>query len=185
MSTNPNPNRPTGHLRTTPEGRELVIERSFRAPIDDVWASLTEPERFARWYGPMVGEPGPGKTVTVTMAAEKEIVAEPARIIECDPPTSFVVELGDRDPPWHLSANLAEADGTTNMTFVHTLPTMPRSLTSALGGSTTPTASPHPGTAPRCPTGTPTATRLRSLLTTAPSSGPGGTAFRAPEQARC
>ncbi len=43
MSTYPGP--PTGEL----EGQQLTIERTFRAPIDDVWASLTEPERVARW----------------------------------------------------------------------------------------------------------------------------------------
>lgn len=63
----------------------------------------------------MVGEVGPGKTVMVAMTAEKEVVAEPARILECDPPERFVVELGDPDAPWHLSVNLAEADGVTTM----------------------------------------------------------------------
>lgn len=117
----PYPNPPTGHVRTTSAGRQLVIERTFRAPIDDVWASLTEPERFARWYGTMVGEAGPGRTVMVTMTAEEEVAEEPAQILECDPPRSFVVEVGDPDAPWHLSVDLAEVDGVTTLTFVHTL----------------------------------------------------------------
>ena len=99
----------------------LVLERTFRAPIADVWASLTEPERFARWYGPMEGEPGPGRTITVTMAPEDEIVALPVTIIECDPPISFVVDLGDPARPWRISVVLGEADGITTMTFVQTL----------------------------------------------------------------
>jgi uncharacterized protein YndB with AHSA1/START domain len=115
------PREPTGWVETTPDGRRLVIRRTFRAPIDDVWASLTEPERFARWYGDMDGEAGPGRTVMVTMTAEEGAVPEPARIVECEPPNSFVVELGDPDSAWHLSVNLAEADGATTMTFVHTL----------------------------------------------------------------
>lgn len=119
MTTYPNP--PTGHVRTTPTGRQLVIERTFRAPIDDVWASLTEPERFARWYGSLVGETGPGRTVTVTMTAEKEIVPQPVRILECDPPNRLVVEVGDQGPPWHLSVDLSETEGVTTMVFVHTL----------------------------------------------------------------
>ena len=112
---------PTGHLDTTDGGRRLVIVRTFTAPIADVWASLTQPDRMARWYGTVVGEPGPGRTVTVTMTAEEEAVAEPARILECDPPTSFVCDLGDQDPPWRISVRLDERDGVTTMTFVHTL----------------------------------------------------------------
>lgn len=119
MSNHPNP--PTGRVDDSPEGRRLVIERSFRAPIDDVWASLTEPDRFARWYGPMAGEARVGSTISVTMIAEDEIAPQPAVILECDPPRRFRVDLGDRGEPWHLSVDLVEVDGVTTMTFVQTL----------------------------------------------------------------
>ncbi|HEX6567671.1 MAG TPA: SRPBCC family protein [Acidimicrobiales bacterium] len=115
------PREPTGRVETAPDARRLVIRRTFRAPIHDVWASLTEPDRFARWYGDMVGEAGPGKTVMVTMTAEREAVPQPARILECDPPNGFVVDFGDQGEPWHLSVKLAETDGVTTMTFAHTL----------------------------------------------------------------
>ena len=36
--------------RTEKEG--LVIERIFAAPRELVWRAWTEPEHFARWYGP-------------------------------------------------------------------------------------------------------------------------------------
>ena len=42
----------------------------------------------------MEGATGAGKTITVAMTAEKEVVPEPVRILECDPPTSFVVDVG-------------------------------------------------------------------------------------------
>lgn len=114
---------PTGHVETTAAGRKLVIVRTFRAPIEDVWASLTEPERFARWYGTMVGEPGPGRTVMVTMTAEEDPGPEPALILECDPPRRFVVEVGGAGvaSSWVLSVQLMEDHGVTTMTFVHAL----------------------------------------------------------------
>lgn len=115
------PTGPTGHVRITADGRELVIERTFRASIDDVWASLTEPERFARWYGPMEGEAAPGRTIHVTMIAEDEIAPQPAVIRECDPPHRFRVDLGDVGEPWHLTVELTESHGVTTMTFVQTL----------------------------------------------------------------
>lgn len=119
MTTHPTP--PTGRVRTTATGRLLVIERTFRASIDEVWATLTEPERFARWYGDLVGEAGPGKTVTVTMTAEAEVVPQPVRILECAPPHRFVVELGDQGPPWRLSVDLTETYGVTTLVFVQAL----------------------------------------------------------------
>ena len=54
---------PTGQVLRTPDGRDLVIRRTFRAPIEDVWASVTESERTARWFGSWTGEPGPGRTI--------------------------------------------------------------------------------------------------------------------------
>ena len=115
MTTYPGP--PTGQLR----GRELTIERRFRASIEDVWASLTEPERVARWYGTIKGEPLPGHTVMVTLSAEDGAPAEPMLIVECDPPTSFVVETAGMGDPWSLRIALAETGGTTTMTFTHRL----------------------------------------------------------------
>ena len=112
---------PTGHVETTDAGRTVVIVRTFKAPIEDVWASLTEPERVARWFGTMVGEAGPGRTVMVTMSAEQGPGAEPAHILECDPPRSFVADVGSQPVPWRVSVQLAEDDGVTTMTFVHAL----------------------------------------------------------------
>jgi hypothetical protein len=68
---------PGGSLVRTPDGKDLVIIRTFRAPIDDVWASITEPERTARWWGPWTGEAGTGRTIHYTMAFEQERMAEP------------------------------------------------------------------------------------------------------------
>jgi uncharacterized protein YndB with AHSA1/START domain len=115
------PSTPTGRVLSTGGGAQLVIERTFRASIEDVWASLTEPDRLARWYGTFVGEAGPGGTVMVTMTAEEDAPAEPARILACDPPNLLVVEVGVQDPPWHLSVGLVETGGATTMTLVQTL----------------------------------------------------------------
>jgi hypothetical protein len=44
--------RPTGKLLRTGAGSDLILNRTFRAGIEDVWASETEPEHTARWFGP-------------------------------------------------------------------------------------------------------------------------------------
>ena len=72
---------PTGRLTPTATGHDLEMRRTFRAPIEDVWASLTEPERTARWFGSWSGEPGAGHTVQVQMAFEEEGDPVPAEIM--------------------------------------------------------------------------------------------------------
>jgi len=81
---------PTGRLVRISGGRELIMNRTFRAPIADVWASITESERTARWIGPWTGDGAPGKTVMVTMSMEEGAEPSPATIRNCDPPAVSV-----------------------------------------------------------------------------------------------
>lgn len=119
MSNYPSP--PSGNVTDTPQGRQLTIERTFRAPIADVWASLTEPDRVARWYGALDGELAAGSTIMVTMSAEEGAPAEPMQIIDCQPPTRFLVETAGMGEPWRLEVKLAETDGVTTLLFTHHL----------------------------------------------------------------
>lgn len=108
---------PTGRLLRTPEGRDLVIVRTFRAPIQDVWASITEPERTARWFGGWTGEPGPGRTIRYTMGFE-EGAPEGEMVIEaCEPPRHLAVTIPYGDAGWRLEARLTESDGSTELRF--------------------------------------------------------------------
>ena len=61
---------PTGTLIRTPDGRDLVLIRTFRATIHDVWASITESERTARWFASWTGDAAPGETIRYTMTFE-------------------------------------------------------------------------------------------------------------------
>ena len=51
---------PTGGYH---EGGRRVLDqtREFRAPIEDVWAAVTEPDRLARWIGSWAGDPESGR----------------------------------------------------------------------------------------------------------------------------
>ena len=113
---------PSGHVETTDSGRQFVLVRTFRASVGDVWASLTEPERLARWYGSMTGEAGPGRTVMITLTAEDGADPAPAKILECDPPSRLVAEFGTPMGAWRVSLQLTEHQGLTTLTFTHTLP---------------------------------------------------------------
>jgi uncharacterized protein YndB with AHSA1/START domain len=97
----------------------VVFHREFRAPIDDVWAAVTEPARLERWIGTWSGDPASG-SIEFRMTAEAEDApAETHRILECDPPRRLVTESSGPDDttPWRLELDLAEADGVTVLTF--------------------------------------------------------------------
>lgn len=95
----------------------LVWERTFRAPIDDVWASVTESDRLARWFGTWTGDPADG-FVTVQMNAEGDD-AEPSRfeIRACEAPTHLALDVVDEGGAWYLDLELSESDGTTTLVF--------------------------------------------------------------------
>ena len=112
---------PTGRLIRTPEGRDLVIIRTFRAPIEDVWASITEPERTARWWGRWWGEPGPGRTIHYTMAFEAEGPPAEMRIEACEPPRHLAVRAVNDFGDWRLEAHLSESNGVTELRFTQHL----------------------------------------------------------------
>ena len=38
------------------EGRQVRLQRTYDAPIDDVWDALTNPERIGRWFLPISGD---------------------------------------------------------------------------------------------------------------------------------
>lgn len=42
----------TGENQITADGEGVTIERVFDAPRELVWRAWTEPEHFAKWYGP-------------------------------------------------------------------------------------------------------------------------------------
>ena len=113
--------QPTGRIIPTPGGRDLVLQRTFRAPIEDVWASITEPERSARWIASWTGESGPGKTITIQMTAEEGAEPEPAAITACDAPRHLAMDWVSGGARWRTEVSLKENDGITTLTFVHHL----------------------------------------------------------------
>ena len=111
---------PNGRLVRTADGLDLVIVRTFNAPIEDVWASITESERTARWWGAWTGEPGVGRTIRYTMVFEADGPPQEMLIEACEPPTHLAVRgLGAYG--WRLEAHLNEANGVTEMRFTHHL----------------------------------------------------------------
>ena len=107
---------PTGRLF----GDDLVLTRTFRAPVEDVWASLTESDRTARWFGPWQGDAAPGHTIKVQMIQEEGKPWTDMVIDACEPPRRLAIS-GAGEGGWHLEMVLAEDAGVTELTFTQHL----------------------------------------------------------------
>lgn len=108
---------PTGRLF----GDDLVLTRTFRAPIDDVWASISEPERTARWFGTWKGDAAPGNSVQVQMALEEGAPWMDMTIDACEPPRRLALSAVDDYGAWHLDLTLTETGGVTELRFTQHL----------------------------------------------------------------
>ena len=110
------PDERHGQVSELPEGVRLQFRRSWPDPVDDVWAALTEPDRMARWIGTYDGERRVGGTGTFTMTHEEELVGEPMRVVECDPPRRLVVEW-QTELGWRVELDLAREGDRTVLLF--------------------------------------------------------------------
>jgi uncharacterized protein YndB with AHSA1/START domain len=110
--------QPTGRL----VGNDLIITRRFRAPIEDVWSSLTNSESTARWFGPWrwVDKAGPGNQIAYTMIQEQGAPECTARVVRCEEPRHFAIKTED-DYAVFYEVTLEQTGDTTTLTFVHHL----------------------------------------------------------------
>lgn len=105
----------------------VVLTRTFRAPVEDVWAAVTEPDRLARWIGRWDGDPTQGHVTFRMLFEGADPSAEPMAIDECVPPhrlaltTTSPGQDGGTES-WTLLLDLAEADGVTTLTFAQSVP---------------------------------------------------------------
>jgi len=91
--------------------KSVVIERTFDAPIETVWAMWTEADHFAAWYGPM-GARIPVATMDVTVGGQRHVC------MEMDTPNGemqmwFVGEFREVSPHGRLvyTESMGDADG--------------------------------------------------------------------------
>lgn len=106
---------PTGRLF----GTDLHLTRTFKASAADVWASVTESDRTARWFGPWRGDADP--MIQVQLTSEEGAPWTDMRVEACEPPRRLAVSSVDDHGTWHLELFLTEADGVTELLFVQHL----------------------------------------------------------------
>jgi uncharacterized protein YndB with AHSA1/START domain len=107
----------TGRLDQSGDGAAVVFERTFAAPIADVWAAVTESDRTARWIGTWRGDPATG-SVQFRMTAEGDDVPESTyEIRRCEPPRLLALHAANDYGDWTLTLELSESAGVTTLRF--------------------------------------------------------------------
>jgi uncharacterized protein YndB with AHSA1/START domain len=118
---------PTGQV----VGNDLILTRRFRAPIHDVWTSVTKSESTARWFGPWEGDAGPGKVVRLQLVHEKGRPWTEVAIEDCEAPRRLTLTMRDEFGAWRLELSLTQTEDTTTLRFVQHL--SDRELAGAVG----------------------------------------------------
>jgi len=98
----------------------LVFERTFRAPIGDVWAAVTDSDRLVRWIGHWSGDPTSGEVSFWMTAEAQDAPEETIHIDECAAPRRLVMRSArpdDHSLEWRWQLDLDESDGVTTLTF--------------------------------------------------------------------
>lgn len=107
---------PTGRVVRLADRLTLHVDRTFDAPVEDVWAAITEPDRLARWLGTWSGDPTEGR-VMFRMSFEEGAAEQEMEIRECRPPHRLAVTSHFGEQSWHLEVDLSERGGVTTLSF--------------------------------------------------------------------
>lgn len=112
----------TGRPETRDGQDHLVLTRTFTAPVEDVWAAVTESERLGRWFGTWTGDPATGQ-VRVRWDFEDEVADEVYVIDACEAPHHLRLHNRSDDPTqvWTLDLRLREEDGRTVLDFAQVM----------------------------------------------------------------
>lgn len=117
----------THGTRAEHDGRTFIeFTRTFPAPIEDVWAAVTESDRLARWIGGWTGDPADGH-VQFLMGFEDNATPERMEITACEAPRllrlhSTVLTENPEQQQWHFRIDLSETDAGTTLTFAQDVP---------------------------------------------------------------
>lgn len=94
----------------------VLLERTYRADVEDVWDALTDPQRLARWFLPVTGDLRVGGKFATEGNADGEILG-------CDRPSRLVLTWGGPESVVSLHLAAAGAESTV-LTLEHSVAAM-------------------------------------------------------------
>jgi len=108
---------PSGRIVPTADGFDIVLTRLIRGTVQDVWDSITDSDRTARWIGRWEGDARPGATLRLQMGFEEGAAWSDFRIEFCEPPHHLGVTVVNPAENWFIEVALAAQGEHTELTF--------------------------------------------------------------------
>jgi uncharacterized protein YndB with AHSA1/START domain len=112
------------------DARTVTLERTYAAPIADVWDALTNPERIGRWFLPISGDYRLGGSYQFQGNAGGEIVA-------CDAPNrlkvTWVFGPAGEAPPSEVEVRLTPAAGDATVLVLEHVAVVPDEMWDQFG----------------------------------------------------
>jgi len=108
--------QPTGRLVRKDDGVYLVLDRMFKAPIEEVWTYFSRSPRLAEWLGEYTGSGTTGAVKLRLTADGTEGEWEDVTVLECAPPHRLHADVREAGQPHRMFAHLTEATGLTTVT---------------------------------------------------------------------
>jgi uncharacterized protein YndB with AHSA1/START domain len=102
-------------VRQTGEEVRVVLRRTYRADVEEVWDALTDPDRIRRWLMPITGELKVGGSFQLEGNAGGEI-------LECEPPQRFKVNFGGPASLVEISLTAGQDGESTELQMDHSVP---------------------------------------------------------------
>ena len=116
-------NAATGRAELRDGKPHLVLERTFSAPIEQVWDALANSVRLEQWIGRYTGDPASGEIDFYMTAEAVDAPAERCQIHECQPWRRAVLEIpgAGEGVRWLLTLDYAQEGEGTRLVFAHEL----------------------------------------------------------------
>lgn len=113
----------SGRRQRVGDEEQVVWQRNIVAPLEDVWRTLTDPDRLEAWIGTWSGDPASGRIEFRMTAEGDDAPAEPQLVEVCEPPRRFRVRSDAPDPAqaWTLDVALTHDDGVTTLRFAQVI----------------------------------------------------------------
>jgi uncharacterized protein YndB with AHSA1/START domain len=92
----------------------VLLRRSYRAAVADVWDAVTDPDRISRWFVPVSGDLREGGDFQLEGNAG-------GRILRCDPPRLLKVTFGGETSIVELRL-ASDGDSSTTLELEHSVP---------------------------------------------------------------
>src|SRR6266496_2942124 len=116
MTSNARPgSRILGSLRSADGAGVVRIEDRYETDVDDLWSSITDPVRLARWHGQIERALRPGGEFRLSLEADD--IESNGRSDACEPPERLVVTTRETDESYRKGQGVPPFDAVKEITL--------------------------------------------------------------------